>query len=84
MTSGSCTEKHILVPFSYKYVKIYPSTQHLNVWKGSVLKIQNFEALSFFIYSGEYGVTSAGRQELRLVKVSPHNDRVFYHSKIFL
>uniref|UniRef100_A0A674MR38 Apolipoprotein Bb, tandem duplicate 2 n=1 Tax=Takifugu rubripes TaxID=31033 RepID=A0A674MR38_TAKRU len=46
MTSVSCTEKHILVPFSY---------------------------------NKEYGVTSVGTQELILVKVSPHNDRIFYH-----
>uniref|UniRef100_H3D442 Vitellogenin domain-containing protein n=1 Tax=Tetraodon nigroviridis TaxID=99883 RepID=H3D442_TETNG len=49
MISGSCTEKHVLVPFSH---------------------------------NGEYGVTSAGRQELSLVKVSPHNDRIFDHSGI--
>lgn len=84
MISGSCTEKHILVPFSHKQVKIYPFTQHLDVRKGSVFKIQNFEAASFSIHSGEYGVTSAGRQELTLVKVSSHNDRIFYHSKIFV
>ncbi|XP_069371734.1 apolipoprotein B-100-like [Paralichthys olivaceus] len=49
MTSGSCTEIHILVPFSHK---------------------------------GEYGVTNVGKQELTLVEVSPHNDRVFDHSGI--
>ncbi|XP_055362306.1 apolipoprotein Bb, tandem duplicate 1 isoform X2 [Betta splendens] len=49
MTSGSCAEKHILIPFSHK---------------------------------GEYGVTSVGRQELTLVKVSPHNDRVFKHGDV--
>uniref|UniRef100_A0A671W882 Vitellogenin domain-containing protein n=1 Tax=Sparus aurata TaxID=8175 RepID=A0A671W882_SPAAU len=48
MTSGSCTEKHILIPFSHK---------------------------------GEYGVTNVGKQELTLVQVAPHNDRVFDHSK---
>lgn len=47
MTSGSCTEKHILIPFSHK---------------------------------GEYGVTNVGKQDLTLVTVSPHNDRVFDHS----
>ncbi|XP_054618355.1 apolipoprotein Bb, tandem duplicate 1 [Dunckerocampus dactyliophorus] len=46
MTSGSCTEKHILIPFSHK---------------------------------GEYGVTNIGKQELTLVQVSTHNDRVFDH-----
>ncbi|CAB1445171.1 unnamed protein product [Pleuronectes platessa] len=49
MTSGSCTENHILIPFSHK---------------------------------GEYGVTNVGKQELTLVQVSPHNDRVFEHSGI--
>ncbi|CAN9507872.1 unnamed protein product [Ophioblennius macclurei] len=44
MTSGSCTEKHILIPFSHK---------------------------------GEYGVTNVGKQELTLIEVSAHNDRVF-------
>ncbi|XP_070843707.1 apolipoprotein Bb, tandem duplicate 1 [Chaetodon trifascialis] len=47
MTSGSCTENHILIPFSHK---------------------------------GEYGVTNVGKQELTLVQVSPHNDRVFDHN----
>uniref|UniRef100_A0A3Q3VRN1 Vitellogenin domain-containing protein n=1 Tax=Mola mola TaxID=94237 RepID=A0A3Q3VRN1_MOLML len=46
MTFGSCTEKHILIPFSHK---------------------------------GEYGVTNVGKQELTLVQVSSHNDRVFHH-----
>nr|XP_057913475.1 apolipoprotein Bb, tandem duplicate 1 [Doryrhamphus excisus] len=46
MTFGSCTEKHILIPFSHK---------------------------------GEYGVTNIGKQELTLVQVSTHNDRVFDH-----
>ncbi|KAF0023648.1 hypothetical protein F2P81_024278 [Scophthalmus maximus] len=49
MTSGSCTENHILIPFSHK---------------------------------GEYGVTNVGKQELTLVQVSPHNDRVFDRSDI--
>uniref|UniRef100_A0A665W8E5 Apolipoprotein Bb, tandem duplicate 2 n=1 Tax=Echeneis naucrates TaxID=173247 RepID=A0A665W8E5_ECHNA len=49
MTSGSCIENHILIPFSHK---------------------------------GEYGVTNIGKQELTLVQVSPHNDRVFDHSYI--
>ncbi|XP_028253696.1 apolipoprotein B-100-like [Parambassis ranga] len=49
MTSGSCTENHILIPFSHK---------------------------------GEYGVTNIGKQELTLVQVSPHNDRVFDTSDI--
>ncbi|XP_068433381.1 apolipoprotein Bb, tandem duplicate 1 [Clinocottus analis] len=49
MTSGSCTEKHIIIPYSHK---------------------------------GEYGVTNVGTQELTLVQVSPHNDRVFEHSDI--
>ncbi|XP_028461105.1 apolipoprotein Bb, tandem duplicate 1 [Perca flavescens] len=49
MTSGSCTENHILIPFSHK---------------------------------GEYGVTNVGKQELTLVEVSPHNERVFDHSDI--
>ncbi|XP_053300740.1 apolipoprotein B-100-like [Pleuronectes platessa] len=49
MTSGSCTEKHILIPFSNK---------------------------------GEYGVTNVGKQELTLVEVTPHNDRVFDHSEV--
>uniref|UniRef100_A0A672GNZ2 Vitellogenin domain-containing protein n=1 Tax=Salarias fasciatus TaxID=181472 RepID=A0A672GNZ2_SALFA len=48
MTSGSCTENHILIPFSHK---------------------------------GEYGVTNVGKQELTLVEVSAHNDRVFDLSK---
>uniref|UniRef100_A0A669ERS5 Vitellogenin domain-containing protein n=1 Tax=Oreochromis niloticus TaxID=8128 RepID=A0A669ERS5_ORENI len=46
MTFGSCTENHILIPFSYKR---------------------------------EYGVANVGKQELTLVKVSPHNDRIFAH-----
>uniref|UniRef100_A0A3P8TSZ4 Vitellogenin domain-containing protein n=1 Tax=Amphiprion percula TaxID=161767 RepID=A0A3P8TSZ4_AMPPE len=50
MTSGSCTENHILIPFSHK---------------------------------GQYGVTNIGKQELTLVQVAPHNDRVFDHSKPF-
>lgn len=33
---------------------------------------------------GEYGVTNVGKQELTLVQVSPHNDRVFDHSKLFV
>uniref|UniRef100_A0A8C3AL07 Apolipoprotein Bb, tandem duplicate 2 n=1 Tax=Cyclopterus lumpus TaxID=8103 RepID=A0A8C3AL07_CYCLU len=49
MTSGSCTEKHIIIPYSHK---------------------------------GEYGTTNVGNQELTLVQVSPHNDRVFEHSDI--
>ncbi|XP_034755326.1 apolipoprotein Bb, tandem duplicate 1 [Etheostoma cragini] len=49
MTSGSCTENHILIPFSHK---------------------------------GEYGVTNVGKQELTLVDVSPHNERVFERSDI--
>uniref|UniRef100_A0A3Q1D884 Vitellogenin domain-containing protein n=1 Tax=Amphiprion ocellaris TaxID=80972 RepID=A0A3Q1D884_AMPOC len=49
MTSGSCTENHILIPFSHK---------------------------------GQYGVTNVGKQELTLVQVAPHNDRVFDHSDI--
>ncbi|GLD49481.1 apolipoprotein B-100-like protein [Lates japonicus] len=49
MTSGSCTEKHILIPFSHK---------------------------------GEYGVTNVGKQELTLIQVSPHNNRVFDRSDI--
>ncbi|XP_051792710.1 apolipoprotein Bb, tandem duplicate 1 [Acanthochromis polyacanthus] len=49
MTSGSCTENHILIPFSHK---------------------------------GQYGVTNIGKQELTLVQVAPHNDRVFDHSDI--
>ncbi|KAG8011367.1 hypothetical protein GBF38_006124, partial [Nibea albiflora] len=50
MTYGTCTENHILIPFSHK---------------------------------GEYGVTNVGKQELTLVQVSPHNERVFDHSDIF-
>ncbi|XP_051792719.1 apolipoprotein B-100-like [Acanthochromis polyacanthus] len=49
MTSGSCTENHILIPLSHK---------------------------------GEYGVANIGKQELTLVQVSPHRDRVFYLSDI--
>lgn len=49
MTFGSCTENHILIPFSHK---------------------------------GEYGVTNVGKQELTLVQVSPHNERVFDRSDI--
>ncbi|KAM9339237.1 apolipoprotein B-100-like [Symphorus nematophorus] len=49
MTSGSCTENHILIPFSHK---------------------------------GEYGVTNVGKQELTLVQVTPHNERVFHRSGI--
>ncbi|KAM3603472.1 uncharacterized protein V6R79_023045 [Siganus canaliculatus] len=49
MTFGSCTENHILIPFSH---------------------------------NGEYGVTNVGKQELTLVQVSPHNERVFDHSDI--
>ncbi|XP_029281472.1 LOW QUALITY PROTEIN: apolipoprotein B-100-like [Cottoperca gobio] len=49
MTSGSCTENHILIPYSHK---------------------------------GENGVTNVGKQELTLVEVSPHNERVFDHSDI--
>ncbi|KAK2856131.1 hypothetical protein Q5P01_004866 [Channa striata] len=49
MTSASCTENHILVPFSY---------------------------------NGQYGVTNVGKQELTLVSVSAHNERVFHHSDI--
>uniref|UniRef100_A0A8P4GC27 Vitellogenin domain-containing protein n=1 Tax=Dicentrarchus labrax TaxID=13489 RepID=A0A8P4GC27_DICLA len=49
MTSGSCTENHILIPFSHK---------------------------------GEYGVTNVGKQELTLIQVSPHNERVFDRSDI--
>ncbi|XP_059212565.1 apolipoprotein Bb, tandem duplicate 1 [Centropristis striata] len=49
MTSGSCTENHILIPYSHK---------------------------------GEYGVTNVGKQELTLIQVTPHNERVFDHSDI--
>ncbi|XP_045898204.1 apolipoprotein B-100-like, partial [Micropterus dolomieu] len=49
MTSGSCTENHILIPFSH---------------------------------NGEYGVTNVGKQEVTLVQVSPHNERVFECSDI--
>ncbi|XP_038583475.1 apolipoprotein B-100-like [Micropterus salmoides] len=51
MTSGSCTENHILIPFSH---------------------------------NGEYGVTNVGKQEVTLVQVSPHNERVFECSKPFV
>ncbi|XP_072313030.1 apolipoprotein Bb, tandem duplicate 1 [Eucyclogobius newberryi] len=44
ITSGTCTEKHILLPFSSQ---------------------------------GEYGVTNIGKQEVTLIEVAPHNDRVF-------
>uniref|UniRef100_A0A3P9NJZ8 Apolipoprotein Bb, tandem duplicate 1 n=1 Tax=Poecilia reticulata TaxID=8081 RepID=A0A3P9NJZ8_POERE len=44
MTSGSCTEEHLVIPFSHK---------------------------------GKYGFTNVGKQELTLVQVSSHNDRVF-------
>ncbi|KAF7642092.1 hypothetical protein LDENG_00264850, partial [Lucifuga dentata] len=44
MTFGSCTENHILVPFSHK---------------------------------GQYGVTNVGKQQLTLLTISAHNDRVF-------
>lgn len=37
---------------------------------------------SFSSIRGEYGVTNIGKQELTLVQVSPHNDRVFDHSKL--
>ncbi|XP_074472222.1 apolipoprotein B-100-like [Sebastes fasciatus] len=50
MTSGSCTENHILIPYSHK---------------------------------GEYGVTNVGKQELTLVQVSPHDQRIFYRGDIF-
>ncbi|XP_054910184.1 apolipoprotein Bb, tandem duplicate 1 [Poeciliopsis prolifica] len=46
MTSGSCTEEHLVIPFSHK---------------------------------GKYGFTNVGKQELTLVQVSSHNDRVFEH-----
>ncbi|KAM6906389.1 apolipoprotein Bb, tandem duplicate 1 [Lycodopsis pacificus] len=49
MTSGSCTENHIIIPYSH---------------------------------NGEYGVTNVGKQELALVQVYPHNDRVFEHGDI--
>lgn len=42
------------------------------------------ETHSFFIHSKEYGVTSVGRQELTLLELSSHNDRIFYHSKVFI
>uniref|UniRef100_A0A673C917 Apolipoprotein Bb, tandem duplicate 2 n=1 Tax=Sphaeramia orbicularis TaxID=375764 RepID=A0A673C917_9TELE len=48
MISGSCTEKHMLIPFSHK---------------------------------GEFGVTNMGMQQMTLIEVTPHNDRVFDHSK---
>uniref|UniRef100_A0A3B4BLQ4 Vitellogenin domain-containing protein n=1 Tax=Periophthalmus magnuspinnatus TaxID=409849 RepID=A0A3B4BLQ4_9GOBI len=44
IVSGTCTEKHLLVPFSSE---------------------------------GEYGVTNVGKQEVTLIEVAPHNDRVF-------
>ncbi|KAJ0061151.1 hypothetical protein NL108_008834, partial [Boleophthalmus pectinirostris] len=44
IVSGTCTEKHLLVPFSSQ---------------------------------GEYGVTNVGKQEVTLIEVAPHNDRVF-------
>uniref|UniRef100_A0A3Q2QZV6 Apolipoprotein Bb, tandem duplicate 1 n=1 Tax=Fundulus heteroclitus TaxID=8078 RepID=A0A3Q2QZV6_FUNHE len=50
MTSGSCTEEHLFIPFSHK---------------------------------GKYGISNVGKQELNLVQVSPHNDRVFEHGKLF-
>ncbi|KAF3849977.1 hypothetical protein F7725_019696 [Dissostichus mawsoni] len=50
MTSGSCIENHILIPFSH---------------------------------NGEHGITNVGKQELTLVQVSPSNERVFDHSKVF-
>uniref|UniRef100_A0A673C3W4 Apolipoprotein Bb, tandem duplicate 2 n=1 Tax=Sphaeramia orbicularis TaxID=375764 RepID=A0A673C3W4_9TELE len=49
MISGSCTEKHMLIPFSHK---------------------------------GEFGVTNMGMQQMTLIEVTPHNDRVFDHSDI--
>ncbi|KAM4529005.1 apolipoprotein Bb, tandem duplicate 1 [Fundulus diaphanus] len=49
MTSGSCTEEHLFIPFSHK---------------------------------GKYGISNVGKQELNLVQVSPHNDRVFEHDNI--
>lgn len=35
-----------------------------------------FNAL-IFSHRGEYGVTNIGKQELTLLQVTPHNDRVF-------
>ncbi|KAJ3607019.1 hypothetical protein NHX12_026534 [Muraenolepis orangiensis] len=48
MTTGSCTERHILVPFSHK---------------------------------GENGVTNVGKQDLTLLEVSAHNDRIFEYNE---
>lgn len=38
----------------------------------------------FPTHRGEYGVTNVGKQELTLVQVSPHNDRVFERGKTFV
>lgn len=46
--------------------------------------LQVFYSILNHVFSsnrGEYGVTNVGKQELTLVQVSPHNDRVFDHSK---
>ncbi|KAM9354955.1 apolipoprotein Bb, tandem duplicate 1 [Pholidichthys leucotaenia] len=49
MTFMSCTENHILIPFSHR---------------------------------GQYGVTNVGKQNLTLIKVSSHNDRIFDRGNI--
>lgn len=38
----------------------------------------------FLYLRREYGVANVGKQELTVVKVSPHNDRIFAHGKPFL
>lgn len=37
----------------------------------------------FLSHRGKYGVTNVGKQEMTLVQVSAHNDRVFEHSKTY-
>lgn len=37
--------------------------------------------ICLFFYRGKYGFTNVGKQELTLVQVSSHNDRVFERGK---
>ena len=90
MTTGSCTEKHILIPFSHKYVqpctRLYKMLCYICVSTLTCLMQELYSILNHVLssYRGEYGVTNVGKQELTLVEVVPHNERVFDHSKYFI
>lgn len=77
MTSGDCTEKHLLVPFSHKYVIEFGQGYFMTLWSS----VSDFLSISLTTTRGEFGVTNIGKQTVTLLGVTKHNDRVFNQSK---